>query len=149
MAQTPSVTAEQIASVRGFTRFYTRQLGLLNRRLLQTRYSLTEARVIFELANRKRPTARDLATDLGLDAGYLSRLLKKLSAEGLVNKTESPTDGRRVLLSLTPEGRKAYRTLDRHSSEQVAGLLADMSAGDRKSLVAAMRRLRPIMGDPG
>src|ERR1700735_4742891 len=92
--------ADAIASVRRFIRFYTRQLGLLDEGLLRSDFSLTEARVLYELAHREALTATDLCRDLGLDAGYLSRILKAFDQRGLISRTSSPRDGRQALLTL-------------------------------------------------
>jgi DNA-binding MarR family transcriptional regulator/N-acetylglutamate synthase-like GNAT family acetyltransferase len=137
---------EQIADVRAFTRFYTRQIGLLEERLHKSAFSLTEARVLYELAHRNGLTATDLGRDLGLDAGYLSRLLKKFEGRGLVTRAPSATDARQSVLSITEAGRKAFEPLDQASREDVAGLLGRLSAEHREAVVAAMQKLRRLLG---
>jgi DNA-binding MarR family transcriptional regulator len=124
----PDVTDETIAAVRRFTRFYTRQIGLLQDGLLQTPFSITEARVLYELGRRDKPTASALAADLGLDHGYLSRILRHFAEKGLVSKTRAAHDGRQSLLSLTAKGNRAFASLDRGSQAQVAGLLAPLAS---------------------
>lgn len=136
----------QIAVVRRFSRFYTRQLGLLNKGLYKTRYSLTEARIIFELAQRDGLTASDLARELSLDAGYLSRLLKKFHIKGLLDRSVSPQDGRQAVLALTAQGRDLFQALNRYSHEEVAAMLAGLSGGERQSLVGAMQKVQHLMG---
>lgn len=137
---------EQIADVRAFTRFYTRQIGLLEERLHKSAFSLTEARVLYELAHRNGLTATDLGRDLGLDAGYLSRLLKKFESRGFVTRAPSATDARQSVLSITEAGRKAFEPLDQASREDVAGLLGRLSAEHREAVVAAMQKLRRLLG---
>ncbi|EHK58327.1 bifunctional helix-turn-helix transcriptional regulator/GNAT family N-acetyltransferase [Allomesorhizobium alhagi] len=137
---------EQIADVRAFTRFYTRQIGLLEERLHKSAFSLTEARVLYELAHRNGLTATDLGRDLGLDAGYLSRLLKKFESRGFVTRAPSATDARQSVLSITEAGRKAFELLDQASREEVAGLLGRLSAEHREAVVAAMQKLRRLLG---
>src|ERR1700680_4984520 len=99
-----------VAAVRQFNRFYTRQIGVLEERLLDTPFSLTESRLLYELANRAAPTASELAKDLGLEPGYLSRILRSFESRGLVARTPSEIDGRQTHVLLTPEGRRAYLT---------------------------------------
>src|SRR5438094_10595733 len=94
-------------AVRSFNRFYTQKIGVLQEKLLHGPFSLTEVRVLYELEHRQEPTASELAGDLGLDAAYLSRMLRAFGKGGLVKKRRSPSDGRSSLLSLTPTGRKA------------------------------------------
>src|SRR5215813_8472769 len=106
-------TEERIAAVRSFTRFYTRHIGLLQEELLQSGFSLAEARVLYELANRAPTTASVLAADLNLDAGYLSRILRRFGETGLVSKQRIPNDARRSLISITAKGRKAFAPLNK------------------------------------
>lgn len=146
MTEVSIPSKEQIAGVRAFTRFYTRQIGLLEERLHKSAFSLTEARVLYELAHRNGLTATDLGRDLGLDAGYLSRLLKKFESRGLVTRAPSATDARQSMLSITGAGRKAFEPLDRASREEVAGLLGRLSTEHREAVVAAMERVQRLLG---
>jgi DNA-binding MarR family transcriptional regulator/GNAT superfamily N-acetyltransferase len=137
-----------IAAVRQFNRFYTRQIGVLEERLLDTPFSLTESRVLYELAHRKAPTASELANDLGLDPAYLSRILRGFESRGLLARTPSEIDGRQTHLELTPEGRNAFLPLDRRSRETVAAMLAKLDEPLQRRLVAAMRAIEATLGAP-
>jgi DNA-binding MarR family transcriptional regulator/GNAT superfamily N-acetyltransferase len=137
---------ERVGAVRRFNRFYTRQIGLLQDRLLQTPFSLTEARLLYELAHRSECTASALAGDLGLDHGYLSRILRRFADDGLITKARAAQDGRQSLLSLTAKGRKAFAPLDRRSHDQVAAMLRAISAPERKRVIAAMDDIEGILG---
>jgi DNA-binding MarR family transcriptional regulator/GNAT superfamily N-acetyltransferase len=142
-----STPSDPVAAVRRFTRFYTSRLEVLREGLLDSAFSLTEARVLYELATRDRPTAADLGRELALDAGYLSRILKRFEEGGLLARTRSASDGRQAHLVLTAAGRAAFAPLDARSRAQVGGLLAGLSAPDRDRLVAAMRVIEGLL-DP-
>ncbi|RJG47037.1 helix-turn-helix domain-containing GNAT family N-acetyltransferase [Mesorhizobium sp. DCY119] len=137
---------DQIEAVRIFNRFYTRQIGLLQEGLLRSNFSLTEARVLYELANREGLTASDLTRELGLDAGYLSRLLKKFETRRLLTRAPSTLDGRQTVLSLTVAGRAAFAPLNRASAEEVATLLGRLSVEDREKVVKAMQAVQRLLG---
>jgi DNA-binding MarR family transcriptional regulator/GNAT superfamily N-acetyltransferase len=140
---------QRVAAVRRFSRFYTRQLGLLQDTYLQSAYSLTEARVLYELARRDKPTATALADELGLDRGYLSRILRGFIERGLVFKKPSRDDGRQQLLSLTTKGRLAFATLDQRSQGEVAAMLRQLPDAEQDRVVAAMGTIeRLIDGAP-
>ena len=128
-----------VATEREFSRFYTRRLGTLDEGLLDTPWTLTEARVVFELAQAGSTDMAALRTTLAIDSGYLSRLLAKFDAAGLIRRTASATDARRQSLSLTAAGRKLFRTLDERSNRQVAQLLQPLAGPTRESLAGAMR----------
>src|SRR5258707_11864714 len=113
----------RIAAVRRFSRFYTRQLGLLQESLVDTRFSLAQARVLYELAHRDTVTASELAADLDLDHGYLSRILRRFGEDGLLAKKRAPDDGRQSLIAITAKGRKAFAPLNKGSHDQVAAML--------------------------
>ena len=119
----------RIAAVRRFSRFYTRELGLLRESLVDTRFSLTEARVLYELAHREPVTASELAADLDLDHGYLSRILRRFGEDGLLKKTRAPDDGGQSLITITAKGRKAFAPLNKGSHDQVAELLGAAQRG--------------------
>lgn len=135
----------RVALVRRFNRFFTRRIGVLRAGLLHTPYSLTEARILFDIANRDEATASDLSGELGLDPGYLSRILADLERRGLVEKTPSETDARRRLLSLTPEGRDAFSLLDARSREEVAELLGGLPETEQRRLLEAMRTIEGVL----
>ncbi|MER8955267.1 bifunctional helix-turn-helix transcriptional regulator/GNAT family N-acetyltransferase [Mesorhizobium sp. M0904] len=137
---------ERIDAVRAFNRFYTRQIGLLDEGLLKSDFSLTEARVLYELAHRDGLTATELARDLGLDAGYLSRLLKKFEERDLVERATIEADARRSSIALTKAGRQAFAPLNQGSHEQVAALLERLSAAEQDRLVRAMQTVQRLLG---
>jgi DNA-binding MarR family transcriptional regulator/GNAT superfamily N-acetyltransferase len=137
--------ASHIEGVRRFSRFYTRRIGLLQEGLLGSPFSLAEARVIWELAHREAATATGLGADLGLDAGYLSRILRSLEAGGLIERRRSPQDGRQSLISLTGEGRDAFAGLDARSSAQIKGLLDRLPSRDQDRLVHAMGTIEGLL----
>ncbi|HYP31134.1 MAG TPA: helix-turn-helix domain-containing GNAT family N-acetyltransferase [Burkholderiaceae bacterium] len=136
-----------VATVREFSRFYTRRLGTLDEGLLDTPWTLTEARVVFELAQAPSTDMAALRTRLAIDSGYLSRLLAKFDAAGLIARSASATDARRQSLSLTAAGRKLFRTLDERSNRQVAQLLQPLPGPARESLVGAMRAVMRGLDD--
>src|SRR4051812_40944346 len=103
---------DRVAAVRSFNRFYTSRIGVLRAGLYDTRYGLTEARVLYELAQRDKTEVTDLRATLGVDAGYLSRLLTRLEADGLLARARSPHDGRRQVARLTRAGEAEFATLD-------------------------------------
>jgi DNA-binding MarR family transcriptional regulator/ribosomal protein S18 acetylase RimI-like enzyme len=139
---------DQISMVRAFNRFYTGRLGVLDHHILQSSLSLSEARVLYELANRENPSAKAIGSELGLDPGYLSRIVRKIEADGLVSRKPEPADRRRHRLALTAKGRQTYSKLDRGSQEQVAGMLSLLSEGDRQRLTGAMATIKRLLALP-
>jgi DNA-binding MarR family transcriptional regulator/GNAT superfamily N-acetyltransferase len=135
----------RVAAVRRFSRFYTRRLGILQDPFLQTSFSLTEARVLYELAHRDKPTATEIADVLGLDRGYLSRILRGFMQRDLVYKTSSRADGRQNLLSLTSRGRMSFATIDKRSQDDVAAMLAKIPAGEQDRVVSAMGAIERML----
>jgi DNA-binding MarR family transcriptional regulator/N-acetylglutamate synthase-like GNAT family acetyltransferase len=136
----------RIDAVRRFNRFFTRRIGVLREGLLHSPYTLTEARILFEIAHRDLAlSASDLSRGLGLDPGYLSRVLASLERRGLIDKVRSETDGRQRLLSLTPEGEDAFSLLDERSREEVAEMLDGLSEGDQQRLLEAMRTIESVL----
>jgi DNA-binding MarR family transcriptional regulator/GNAT superfamily N-acetyltransferase len=146
MAPAASQFDQRIAAVRRFNRFYTGQIGLLQDRWLQSPFSLTEARVLYEVAKRARPTASEIGRELKLDRGYLSRILRRFRQNGLVRKTPSEKDGRSAFLSLTARGRAAFAPLDRRSGEQVAAMLNGIPPAEQKRVVSAMADIETLIG---
>jgi len=135
-------------AVRCFNRFYTQKIGVLQEKLLHGPFSLTEVRVLYELAHRQEPTASELGRDLGLDAAYLSRLLRGFGQRRLVKKRRSAADGRRSLLSLTPAGAKALSRLEERSRREIAALLRNLSGGEQRTLLGSMKTIEDLLG-PG
>ena len=138
--------ADQIAAVREFNRFYTARLGLLRRRHLDGDFSLTEARILYEIGAHPKITASTLCEVLELDPGYISRLLSALTGRTFVRQVPSEADGRERLLTLTAKGEKAVARLNEQSMTQIEGILAKVNAADRETLVASFTRVRTILG---
>jgi DNA-binding MarR family transcriptional regulator/N-acetylglutamate synthase-like GNAT family acetyltransferase len=147
MALAGTRALRSIHAVRSFNRFYTRQIGVLREGLLRSPFSLAEVRVLYEIAHRRQPTATDLSKHLGLDAGYLSRILRGLERRGLVQKSPSQADGRQSLLGLTARGRDTFAALDARQSEEVAAMLHTLSGAQQTRLVQAMRDIETVL-DP-
>jgi len=137
-----------VARVRGFNRFYTRQIGLLNEGLYGSRFSLTEVRVLREIWRRRETTATDLRGELGLDAGYLSRMLRGFDKDRLVRRRPSNIDGRQSLVSLTAQGRRAFMPLEARASAEVASMLKQLSGLKQKRLVDALNTAQRILSNP-
>ena len=137
--------AQQISAVREFNRFYTARLGLLRRRHLDGEFSLTEARMLYEIGAHPRRSASTLCGTLELDAGHISRLLTALTKRKLVRQAPSEADGRVKLLTLSAVGEKAVERLNAQSMQQIAGMLAHLQAADRAALVASLGRARAIL----
>ncbi len=133
------------AAIRRFNRFYTRQLGLLEEGLLHSSFSLSAARVLYEVAHRPGITATELRETLTLDAGYLSRLLRGLRRQGVISARPPVEDRRQRQLALTDRGRRAFEALDARSTEQVAAILARLSRRDRTALVEAMQGIESLL----
>ncbi len=138
----------RISAVRAFNRFYTRQLGLLGQRLLESPFSLSEARVLYELSRRDSVAAKEIGAELDLDPGYLSRIVQKFADEGLISRKPLPEDRRQQQLKLTAKGRQAFARLDRSSQEEVARTLRRMSEGEQRRLTAAMATVESLLGSP-
>lgn len=139
----------RVEDVRRFNRFFTRRIGVLREGLLHSPYSLAEARVLFEVAQEEGLIASDLVRDLGLDPGYLSRILARFEGRGLLERVPSEADGRRRLLRLTAAGEDAFSELDRRSREEVAGMLCGLSEGDQRRLLDATRTIEEALGEDG
>jgi DNA-binding MarR family transcriptional regulator/GNAT superfamily N-acetyltransferase len=139
----------QIAAVRAFNRFYTRKLGVLDQQLLKSPFSLSEARVLYELAHRDDLAAKEIGIELGLDAGYLSRIVQNFDETGLITRKPQPSDRRQYRLSLTAKGRQAFAKLNRSSHDDVADMLAKLPRGDGQRLVGAMATIERLLGPSG
>lgn len=141
-----SVSAAHVQALRRFNRFYTQRIGVLDP-YLDSKMSLTEVRVLYELAHRDQPTASELGHDLALDAGYLSRILRRFETQGWLARAPSPADARTSLLQLTPAGHAAFAPLQQRSREEAAALLGSLPAGARERLIGAMATVQRLL-DP-
>ena len=137
---------DQISAVRAFNRFYTRKLGFLDQQLLKSPFSLSEARVLYELATRENLSAKQIGIELGLDPGYLSRIVQNFDDNGLITRKPVPTDRRQYQLSLTAKGRQAFTKLSRSSQDDVTNMLAALAPADSKRLIEAMRLIERLLG---
>lgn len=139
---------DPVARVRAFNRFYTSHLGVLQEGFLRTPYSLAESRVLFELAQRDATPLTELRRDLDIDAGYMTRILSRLEADGLVARHRATSDGRRQVVRLSRRGRRVFETLDRRSAADVGAVLSELSEQERRRLLTAMTTIRTLLGDP-
>src|SRR6516165_11622653 len=134
-----------VSAIRGFNRFYTRKIGVVDG-VASSPFSLAEARVLYELAHREQPTATDVRKELGLDAGYMSRILRDFERRKLVTRKQSNTDERQRFLSLTAKGRRAFAPLDERSNRHVAAMLDELSPTERMQLVEAVQTAYRLLG---
>lgn len=146
---TVSFDSASIARFRRFNRFYTRYVGTLREGLLDSSLSLAEARVLYELANREAPTAKEISSDLGLDAGYLSRILTKFESDALLKRTTSREDSRVQSLQLTRKGESVFRELNRRSDRQAAAILEQLEIAERGALLQSMGRVERLLSKAG
>jgi DNA-binding MarR family transcriptional regulator/N-acetylglutamate synthase-like GNAT family acetyltransferase len=137
-----------VDAVRSFNRFYTRRIGVLNEKLLGSGLTLPEVRLLYELAQRDRPTASELGRELRLDPGYLSRLVDRLRRRNLIERKPSPTDHRQALLRLTRKGQETFASLNRRSHDEISAMLAPLPPADQRRLVEAMSRIERLLGAP-
>jgi DNA-binding MarR family transcriptional regulator/GNAT superfamily N-acetyltransferase len=144
----PSSTNDAIDAVRQFNRFYTKKIGVLDDTILHSRFSLAEVRVLFELAHTDSATAGAVAGELGLDPGYMSRIVRRLEKEGLVDRGKSAQDGRRSMLSLTQRGKATFAGLDASARSEVGAILATFPALEQARLIDALKTVRRLLGDP-
>jgi len=136
----------QVSAVRAFNRFYTRKLGVLDQQLLKSPFSLSEARVLYELAQRGNVAAKQIGIELGLDPGYLSRIIQKFDDDGLITRKALASDRRQFQLGLTAKGRQAFVKLERSSQNDVAAMLAAMPPGGGARLIEAMGTIERLLG---
>jgi DNA-binding MarR family transcriptional regulator/GNAT superfamily N-acetyltransferase len=141
----PAGLANDITSFRRFTRMYTRFIGTLNEGLLNSQYSLAEARILYELATRVAPKASEIANGLGLDPAYLSRMLGKFEHDGLLQRKPSPADGRYAELRLTPKGKSAFKKLNARSDQQAHGILQALAPAPRMELIHCMQTIEDVL----
>src|ERR1700722_18200251 len=142
----PAQHERRVAAVRSFNRFYTRQIGVLRKNFLDSPYTLGEARVLYEIARRRLPTASDVGRALDLDAGYLSRVLRNFEKNGLVERTASARDARRSYLALSARGKRAFAPLEARSQRDVADMLGKLDAADQARLIEAMIAIEALLG---
>lgn len=140
--------ADTIETIRAFNRFYTNQIGVLARDYLDTPYTLTEGRILYEMGTRQRATAAELTRDLGLDPAYLSRMLKRFRDKGLIDSEPDPADRRSQILSMTATGRELYLSLGERARQRIAADLESFGEHERQRLVGAMQDIRTML-DPG
>lgn len=138
-------TDDHIAAVRAFNRFYTRKLGVLDQHLGKSPFSLSEARVLYELAHRDELAAKEIGNELGLDPGYLSRIVQSFDEKGLITRRPLPADRRQYQLSLTAKGRQTFAKLNLSSQNEVAAMLAQLSASDATRLMQAMATIEAVL----
>lgn len=138
----------QVLAVRAFNRFYTRKLGVLDQQLLKSPFSLSEARVLYELAHASELSAKEIGLQLGLDPGYLSRIVQNFEESGLIVRKPLATDRRQYQLSLTAKGRQAFARLERITHEDVAAMLRPLAPDDRRRLTGAMETIERLLGMP-
>ena len=143
---TASDMPQRVEAIRRFNRFYTQQIGVLAEGLLNSEFSLTEARVIYELAHHQQATASALGGELGLDAGYLSRILQGFKKRGLIDRQLSPTDRRQRIVRLTAVGEEAFAILNARSQHQIEGMLSRLPPEEQQRLVAAMGEVETFLG---
>lgn len=139
--------ASRIEAVRRFSRFYTRKIGVLREGLLGTPFSLTEARVIWELAHRDRATASELGGELGLDAGYLSRILRGFEERGLIARQTSDADARQTIITLSRSGEAAFARMNAQSESEIATLIGGLPATEQRRLVEALGTVEALLGE--
>jgi DNA-binding MarR family transcriptional regulator/GNAT superfamily N-acetyltransferase len=140
------VLDRQVSAVRAFNRFYTRKLGVLDQQLLKSPFSLSEARVLYELAHRDELAAKEIGIELGLDPGYLSRIVQKFDEDGLITRKPLPADRRQYRLALTAKGRQTFTRLERSMQDDVGAMLAALRNGDSDRLIAAMATIERLLG---
>lgn len=143
-APAPPVSAADVKAVRAFNRFYTQRIGVL-KRYLDTDFTLTEVRVLYEVAHRPGLTATDLVRELALDAGYLSRILRRFQQQGWLQREPAPHDARHSLLKLTQAGHAAFAPLQQKSRDEAAALLATVPAGERERLIGALATVHRLL----
>ena len=144
-----SQSNDQVQAVRAFNRFYTRKLGVLDQQLLKSPFSLSEARVLYELAHREDLSAKEIGTELGLDAGYLSRIVQNFDEAGLITREPLPSDRRQYQLTLTAKGRQTFAKLERSMQDEVAAMLATLPHDGTARLIGAMALIERLLGESG
>lgn len=147
MSRRPAPSGAHVDALRAFNRFYTRKIGTLKEGLLDSAYSLTEVRVLYELAHRAGPTATELCTDLGLDPGYLSRMLRRFEKAGLLKRETASDDTRRAHLHLSPRGAQVFAELNRRSSQEMHTAIAHLGEAERTRLIEHLHSARALLAN--
>jgi DNA-binding MarR family transcriptional regulator/GNAT superfamily N-acetyltransferase len=142
-----STLASRIEAVRRFSRFYTRRIGVLEETLLHSPFTLPEGRLVYEIANRDRPTAQELCRDLALDPGYVSRMLRGLEKRGCVARKRSASDKRQTELTLTAKGQRLWGAMNEQSRQDIANLLADLPVARQEKLVKALETVEQMLDE--
>jgi DNA-binding MarR family transcriptional regulator/N-acetylglutamate synthase-like GNAT family acetyltransferase len=140
-------TEPDIAALRAFNRFYTRKLGVLDQQHLKSPFSMSEARVLYEIAQREDISAKEIGAVLGLDAGYLSRIVQNFDEAGLIRREPLPTDRRQYRLAVTAKGRQAYEKLERSTNDHIAAMLEGLPPGGKARLVESITAIQRLLGD--
>ncbi len=136
---------ERVSAVRSFNRRFAKKIGLLQEGLLESPYSLTEARILFEIGTHPAFTASDLSQSIGIDGGQLSRILSRLEKRALVKKVRSETDGRQRFLHLTAKGTEAFDLINNRANDEIAEMLGVLSEEEQKRLLKAMEAIEDIL----
>lgn len=142
-----TMSQRTIREIRAFNRFYTDLLGLLNKHLLDSSYSLSEVRVMYEIQLHREAQASHIMEAMDIDKSYLSRILKRLEKDGLIMRKASKQDGRAIVLSFTAKGEVLFRELTKAAEEQIGGLIAGLDSGKQQELVMHMQAIRDILGE--
>ncbi len=140
---------QTIGNIRAFNRFYTNRLGLFNSHFLDSEYSFTEARILYEIFHDPDSSVRKIHRSLGVDEGYLSRTIERLAQQGLVRKLQSETDRRRYILSLSGVGKKIYRQLEKQSAASIAGMLEHLAPAEQAEVESCMLRIKQLLSKSG
>ncbi len=141
-------TQESIAKIRSFNRFYTNLIGLLEQHFLNTQYSLTESRVLYEISHMEECTAKKIRENIVIDEGYLSRIIDKFIRQGLVKKSPAPQDRRLHIIALTEKGRREFQKLNENSNQSISQLIEKLSRQETVELVGMMERIQELLQPP-
>lgn len=138
---------QTLYGIRSFNRFYSKVLGLLDSKIVNTEYSLTEGRVLFEISERKECIANELVTELNIDRSYMSRILRKLAKDNLIKKQSSTTDSRKNQLLLTEKGQEVLDEINRKTDEQIEQLFSNLTVSEIEEINSSMKEIRKKLGN--
>jgi len=138
---------ELIDKIRSFNRFYTNIIGLLDRHFLDTPYSLTEGRVLYEISHTELCTAKKIRANIDIDEGYLSRIIEKFIKHGVVRKAPAPEDRRLHIIVLTEKGKREFSSMNENSNKLISQLIEKLSEAERAELVEMMERIHLLLGN--